>query len=203
MIPRGFPGHLPEGETLLWQGAPDWRVLARTALHTRGLAIYFGIIALLGAVTGGGLFGTATVIGLGLVPLALAYAYAYGVSRGTVYSITNRRVALHIGLALPVTLNLPLERVSAADLRAGPDGHGDLSLTLTGADRFSYVVLWPHARPWRFAPAQPTMRGLANAAEPAQILAEILAGAAPVAAPIANMGRTESSFETMQTPLAA
>ncbi len=200
MIPRGFPGRLPEGETLLWQGAPDWRILARTAMHTRGLAIYFGVIACLAAVTGGGLFGTATVAGLGMVPIALAYAYAYAVSRGTVYSITNRRVVLHIGLALPVTLNLPLERVAAADLRPGPNGSsGDLSLTLDGTDRFSYVVLWPHARPWRFNPAQPTMRGLANAAEPAQILAQALTPGANLAV----QRWAESEYDTMQTPLAA
>ncbi len=199
MIPRGFPGRLPDGETLLWQGAPDWRILARTAMHTRGLAIYFGIIACLSAVTGGGLIGTATVVGLGLVPLVLAYVYAYVVSRGAVYSITNRRVVLHIGLALPVTLNLPLERVAAADVRPGVAGSGDLSLTLTGTDRFSYVVLWPHARPWRFSPAQPTMRGLANAAEPAQILAQALTSSGTVAMP----SKTEIEYSTMQTPLAA
>ena len=198
-MPRGFPGHLPEGETLLWQGAPDWRVLARTALHTRGLAIYFGAVACLAAVTGSGVLGGLKVVGLGLVPLGLAYLYAYIVSRGTVYSITNRRVVLHIGLALPVTLNLPFERIASADLRAGAQGSGDLSLTLSGTDRFAYVVLWPHARPWRFSPSQPTLRGLANAAEPAQILAETLASTIAVAVP----SWSESEYRTMQTPLAA
>ncbi len=199
MIPRGLPGRLPAGETLLWQGAPAWRVLARTALHTRGLAIYFAALACVAAVTGGGVLSGAKVAGLGLIPLALAYAYAYAVSRGTVYSITNRRVVMHIGLALPVTLNLPLERVASADLLTAADGSGDLSLTLAGSDRFSYVVLWPHARPWRFSPAQPTLRGLANAAEPAQVLADALASAATIAVP--SWSKTE--YETMQTPLAA
>ena len=197
--PARLPGHLPDGETLLWQGAPNWRVLARTALHTRGLALYFGVVACLAAVTGSGVLGGLEVVGLGLVPLALAYLYAYIVSRGTVYSITNRRVVLHIGLALPVTLNLPLERIAAADLRPGADGSGDLSLTLAGTDRFAYVVLWPHARPWRFSPAQPTMRGLANAAEPAQILAETLASTTTIAVP----SWSETEYHTMQTPLAA
>lgn len=199
MTPRSFPGPLPAGETLLWQGAPNWRVLARTALHTRALAIYFGALACIAALTGGGLLGGVKVAGLGLVPLALAYGYAYAVSRGTVYSITTHQVVLHVGLALPVTLNLPLERVASADLRSASDGSGDLSLTLAGSDRFAYVVLWPHARPWRFSPAQPTMRGLANAAEPAQILADILGSAAPRAVP----SWTETAYDPMQTPLAA
>lgn len=199
MTPRGFPGPLPAGETLLWQGAPDWRVLARTAMHTRGLALYFAALACLAAETGSGAPGTAKVAGAGLIPLALAFAYAYAVSRGTVYSITNRRVVLHIGLALPVTLNLPLQRMAAADLRSGAAGSGDVSLTLADGDRFAYVVLWPHARPWHFSPAQPTMRGLADAAQPAQILARALA--ATSAAPVPAW--TETEYETMQTPLAA
>lgn len=195
-VNRGFPGPLPAGETLLWQGAPDWRVLARTAMHVRGLAFYFGALAI-AAVATGRITDALTVAALGLVPIALAYAYAYAVSRSTIYSITNCRVVLHIGLALPVTLNLPLSRVSAADLRTGADGSGDLSLTLSGADRFAYVVLWPHARPWRFAPAQPTMRGLRDAAQPAQVLARALGSSATMPVP------TESRYNPMQTPLAA
>ena len=189
---RGLPGPLPDGETLLWQGAPDWRVLARTALHVRGLALYFVALAIGAAVTGR-VNAALIVTGLGLIPIALAYGYAWAVSRSTVYSITNRRVVLHIGLALPVTLNLPLNRVSAADLRTSADGSGDLSLTLEGDDRFAYVVLWPHARPWRFAPAQPTMRGLRDATGPAEMLSRTLGS--PVA--------VESEYSPMQTPLAA
>lgn len=196
MIRRGFPGPLPAGETLLWQGAPDWRVLARMAMHVRGLAIYFVALAVVAAATGR-ITGALTVAGLGLVPLALAYVYAYVVSRTTVYSITNRRVVLHIGLALPVTLNLPLSRVAAADLRADAEGNGDLSLTLSGTDRFAYIVLWPHARPWRFSPAQPTMRGLCDAAQPAQILSNALGSSAVVPT------KTESEYNPMQSPLAA
>lgn len=193
---RGFPGPLPEGETLLWQGAPDWRVLARTAMHVRGLAFYFAVLAV-AAVATGRINGALTVAALGLVPIALAYGYAYAVSRSTVYSITDRRVVLHIGLALPVTLNLPLSHVAAVDMRAGADGSGDLSLSLSEGDRFAYAVLWPHARPWRFSPAQPTMRGLRDAAQPAQLLSRALGSSATVPVP------TESGYNPMQRPLAA
>jgi uncharacterized protein (TIGR03382 family) len=41
---RGLPGHLPAGEHILWQGAPDWRTLARTGLHTHIVAVYFGVL---------------------------------------------------------------------------------------------------------------------------------------------------------------
>ena len=42
----GLPAMLPPGERILWQGAPDWRVLARTAFHTRLVAGYFALLAL-------------------------------------------------------------------------------------------------------------------------------------------------------------
>ena len=196
MIPRGFPGPLPAGESLLWQGAPEWRMLARTALHVRGLALYFAALAVAAAATGR-THQALIVAGLGVVPIVLAYAYAYAVARSTVYSITNRRVVLHIGLALPVTLNLPLAAVGSVDLRTATDGSGDLSLTLSGHGRFAYIVLWPHARPWRFSPAQPTMRGLRDANAPAQVVARMLSATVPVAI------RVETEYDTMQTPVAA
>jgi hypothetical protein len=40
----GLPEPLPPGERLLWQGSPDWRVLAREAMHTRMLSVYFAVL---------------------------------------------------------------------------------------------------------------------------------------------------------------
>ena len=190
--PRGLPSRLPEGEIVLWTGAPDWRVLARTALHARKLAIYFTLVAayatVSSALSGAGpaasiltLLKTAAV---GAIPVVLAVAYAWLVSRVAVYTITNRRVAMHIGLALPVTLNIPFARIAAADMSAAPDGSGDLSLSLAGRDRFAYFILWPHARPWRFAKAQPSMRGLRDVTRPAQVLGRALAAAADMTVPV-------------------
>ena len=198
MTPRSLPGPLPEGETLLWQGAPDWRVLARSALHVRKLVLYFGLIACwagASALTAGGMgaaaLATLKAAAVGAAPVVLALLYAWAASRMAVYTITTRRVVLHIGIALPVTLNLPFDRIVAADLRTAPDGAGDLSITLRQNDRFAYVVLWPHARPWRFSPAQPALRGLADVHKPAQVLARALAASAEMAAPA--LGRREAS----------
>ena len=35
---------LPEGERVLWQGAPSWRGVARRTLHTRKIAGYFAAL---------------------------------------------------------------------------------------------------------------------------------------------------------------
>ena len=43
---HGLPEPLPPGEKLLWQGAPDWRTLAREALHVRKVAAYFGVLVI-------------------------------------------------------------------------------------------------------------------------------------------------------------
>jgi len=43
---RGLPEKLPEGEHILWQGAPDVRALAREALGVRWVAGYFAILTI-------------------------------------------------------------------------------------------------------------------------------------------------------------
>lgn len=195
---------------LLWSGAPDWRVLARTALHARKLALYFALIAayatVSSAVAGAGPGAAALTLlktaGIGAIPVALAVLYAWAVSRIAVYTITNRRVVLHIGVALPVTLNLPFARIASADVQEAPGGSGDLSLTLTGRDRFAYVILWPHARPWHFNRAQPAMRGLRDVATPAQVLARALAASAGTAIPV-RLGVEASVNHATHATLAA
>jgi len=177
VLHNGLPGALPEGEILLWSGSPDWRVLARRVFHVRKLAVYFALIAVWSGVSsadaGLGAAGLAFLkaAGFGAIPVVLAVIYAWLTARGSIYTITNRRVVLHAGLALPVTLNLPFKSIAAADLRAAADGSGDLSL-------------WPHARPWRFSPAQPALRGLADIAKPAQVLARALAASVDQPAPV-------------------
>ncbi len=189
---RGLPGPLPAGERLLWQGAPDRRVLARKVLHIRKLIVYFACIAIWmgcskiaqGTPLGEAALKTLFVLLVGAVPVGLVAVYSWLVARNTIYTITNRRVALHIGLALPVTINLPFAQIASADLSRRADGSGDLSVTLNGHNRFAYIVLWPHARPWRFAPARPTLRALPDALAVAQLLARALAASADMAAPV-------------------
>ncbi|MFB0613056.1 photosynthetic complex putative assembly protein PuhB [Aurantiacibacter poecillastricola] len=173
---RGLPGKLPEGERMLWQGAPDWRIFARTALHTRWIGGYFGLLALLALVTGSPVGAVVTVLG-GLLCQALFAGFAVLVARTTVYTITDRRIVLRIGVALSTCINLPLKAIGSADLRELPGDAGDIALTLTQEHRLGYAVLWPHARPWRFGKPQPMLRALAHAPEAAKILTKACASA--------------------------
>ena len=71
----GLPEPLPAGERLLWQGAPDWRVLARRVFHLQALTIYFSAIVLLHGATqvaSGASVGDAAASALILMPLVLA-----------------------------------------------------------------------------------------------------------------------------------
>lgn len=171
---RGLPGELPHGEHILWQGAPQWRSFAVSALKTRWIGLYFaGLFALSAA--GGSLFGMiATLVGAS-ISLGLLALFAVMVARTTVYTITNRRVVLRIGVALNTCINLPLKLIASADLRQRDKTHGDIALTLTGRHRLGYAMLWPHARPFRLASPQPMLRALPDAARVAATLAKACA----------------------------
>jgi hypothetical protein len=200
----GLPEPLPRHEKLLWQGSPDWRVMAREALHTRLLAIYFGVLLAWRAGTvlsNGGSVLDAGLAVLWLLPLAVAAIavlslLAWLMARTSVYTITDKRVVMRIGVVLSITFNLPHSQIESAALRVHrarrgtPDGHtradasGDISLLLADTDRIAYVHLWPHARPWQVKRTQPMLRALPQAATVATLLASALAESAATANPV-------------------
>ncbi len=174
----GLPEALPPGERLLWQGAPDWRVLAVEALHVRKVALYFAVLlawrvadaASSGAGVGSALLSTALVLPLALLGLALLAGFAWLVARTTVYTLTDKRVVMRVGVVLSVTFNLPFRTIEAAALRERRDGHGDITLSLSGPDRIAYLHLWPHARAWQLRRPQPQLRCVPEVAQAAELL---------------------------------
>ena len=177
---RGLPERLPVGERVLWQGAPDWRVLARECFHVRKLAVYFAALALWRVFTvahaGSGAQETAVAgamaVGLAAVALGLVTLMAWMSARTCLYTITNRRVVMRIGIVLSVTFNLPLKKVESAGLHPLANGHGDIALALDAGTRIAYPHLWPHARPWHVARTQPSLRCIADAASVARKLTD-------------------------------
>jgi hypothetical protein len=184
---RGLPGLLPAGEQIVWQGAPDWRMLARTAFSTRLVAGYFVALtgwALVGAVSHGGYLGVEMTLGLGLVAVILLHGLAWLCARTTVYTLTNRRIVLRFGIAVPKCVNLPLRQVGAVDLALHADGTGDVPLTIAGPAKLGVVTLWPHARPWKIITPQPMLRAIPDA----QAVAAMVARACLAANPDGRMG---------------
>jgi hypothetical protein len=96
------------------------------------------------------------------------------VARSTVYTITNRRVVMRIGVALPITYNIPFTVIESASLKEHADGTGNVSLHLRDGNNIAYLRLWPHARPWRFKQAEPTLREVPDASHVASVLADAL-----------------------------
>lgn len=183
---NGLPGPLPAGERLLWQGTPNWFGLALRAFRVKALSIYFSLMVLwvgAAALSGGASVSEAVREMLRVAPFAMGVllllsGIAWLTARTTTYTITNRRVVVRYGIALPMTLNLPFKMVASAAVRSFSDGTADLPLTLTDANKVSYLLLWPHARPWRMVRPQPAMRAVPEGARVAVILAEALAVAA-------------------------
>ena len=185
---HGLPERLPDGERILWQGAPDWKAMALRVFHLPVVGAYFAGLMLWRSATamadGAGL-AAAVATALPTLPMALlAIAVLAGLAllnaRTTVYTITNRRVVMRFGAAFTKAFNIPFAIVDSADVRTFADGAGDIVLVLTPPNKIAYFHLWPHARPLRFATPQPTLRAIKGAADVAHILTEAFAAQAAV-----------------------
>ncbi len=184
---RGLPELLPAGEDILWQGRPSARALAIHAFHVRFIALWFvGMTSWrMAAMSSNGAPGSEltsvalTAAGLGVAGLAVVCLLAWAVARSTIFTLTNRRMVIRHGAAIRKYINLPFTRIKSANLRRHGNGRGDIALTLQGKGRIGYLHLWPYARPFRFAPTEPLLRGVPDA----EAVAARLTAAALAAAP--------------------
>lgn len=178
---RGLPEALPKGETILWQGQPDWWQLARESLNFWWVAGYFTFLfawRTIGGAATESWADSATAASfflvLGLIVCAILALVALMQAKATVYTITNKRVAMRIGAALTMTLNLPFKKIANADLGVRKNGTGTIAMELMEDDgaRLSYILTWPHVRPWRMKQTQPALRCIPDARKVATILSE-------------------------------
>ena len=79
---------------------------------------------------------------------------------------------MRIGAALTMTLNLPYTWIGTAQLDLKKSGHGTLAMELIGETRLSYLMTWPHVRPWSMARTKPALRCIPDAQKVAQIFAD-------------------------------
>ena len=186
----GLPGRLPAGEQVLWQSGPSWRALARHAFRIRLVAVYFALLVgwrVLGSMLSGhdlryALVSAASCVLLGALGIALFCLFAWLIARTTTYTITQKRIVLTYGMALPKSLNLPFSAIESADIRLHADGTGDIALRLPAGKRLSYLLLWPHVRSGAQGRAQPVLRCIPAPQEAADILAKAIAVAPPLTA---------------------
>ena len=193
----GLPEPLPAGEMILWQGAPSWTSMAKHVFRLQWLAIYFVVIVVLQVYSVAGSEGglaegwsnVALAFFLALIGLLLVGLLAYLSATTTMYTLTNRRIVMRVGIVLTVTFNLPYKSLKSADLRLYKDGTGDIPMQIATEDKIAFTHLWPHARPWRLAKPEPMMRCVPDAKHAAAILTE---------AWIASTGLSKQSAQGIQ-----
>lgn len=175
----GLPATPPKGEQVLWQGRPETWALARESMGLTWIAGYFAIMTVWRIVTAAAqmslpqaLLTGLPLIVLGLIACGIVLAIAWAMARATMYTITTARVAMRIGAALTVTFNIPFKMIATANLDLKPSGTGTIALQTLGDTRISYLVCWPHVRPWYMTKTQPALRCIPDAARVARILAD-------------------------------
>jgi hypothetical protein len=207
----GLPAQLPAGESILWQGAPDWRTFARRAMRVRWVVGYFVVVAVWGIVNrlSSGMplsevaISTSYLAGLAAVAVALMVMFAWLVARTTLYTITTHRVVMRFGIAFPLTIQIAFRMIQSAGAHVWPDGSGDIFVSLIPDRRIAYLIVWPHARPWKLAKSQPALRGIPEAAAVAQILGRALAASAEQPATAIVVKAVDKAAASSHVPAAA
>lgn len=197
---KELPAPLPVGERVIWQGKPSFKGLALRSFHIREVAIYFGLLLIWrlwsnwsqGMPTGEAMTSALWLIVPAISAIAVLAGLAWLFARAACYTITSKRILFQFGVALPMTMNIPLGKIANAALKTYRDGSGDIPLRLSESDRVSYLLLWPHIRPWRLRVSEPMLNSIPDAAGVAAKLAEALTGQpGPSAISLAQSGSAE------------
>lgn len=182
---RGVPHPLPKGERLLWEGAPTMKAIATHVFHWRLVAIYFaGMLALWAFSTehqpGSEVYVASAVVRVSLAAFVMlsALGLARAVATTSWYAITTHRVVMRVGMAFPMSINIPFKLLDSAGVGTFKDGTGQVTMSLQKGSRIAYIALWPHCRVFRFTQPEPVLRGLEEPVKVAQILARAVAEAA-------------------------
>lgn len=176
---EGLPELLPKGEVILWQGRPNWLRLTIESLNLWWVIGYFGLLAawrFLSAIDYMP-FGTSISASIPFLFVAafvglLLCGVGYIQAKATLYTITNRRVVMRIGAALTLTLNLPFTKIDNAAVAKKRGGFGNIAFETSGDTKFSFFVLWPHARSWYFGKPQPTLKCIPDIEKVSSILGQ-------------------------------
>jgi Bacterial PH domain len=204
----GLPGRLPDGEYIVWQGKPETKIVMARLLRARWIAGYFGIAALWSVAVGVNnsegawlLMGRVTFIAVAaFFMFGMMWLYARAVSKTSLYTLTNKRLVMRVGIALSASFNLPFKQIAGADFRVGSDGAGDVALTLKSGHGLSGAVFFPHQRGGLWRKLSPQMICLTDAKLVAEKLAEHLKAYAPTSQ---ETGVADSDSVTFETGLPA
>ena len=174
----GLHEQLPRNEYVIWQGQPDWKQLAVDAFHVRKITFYFAFMVFLQCVhlvdTDTAWLDMAKQLGtsicLASIALGLLTWSAYLSSKATIYTLTNKRIVMRIGIVLSLTFNVPLRKIVASDLLILKNQVGNIALGISSDSPIGWLNLWPHVRAWRINAPQPTLRCVPQAERVGQFI---------------------------------
>ena len=175
----GLPENLPEDEKILWQGSPVFASLVNKVFFLRLLIVYF--VFLLGfslywdfqkvahSEALGNLLANFLLSGFCLAALTLL---AHLTCSTAVYTLTNKRVVMRIGIVLTLTFNIPFKQILASDFKKHSDGSGDISFRIDPSTKIAFIHLWPHCRFKSFAHPEPALKCVENVGYVASLIHE-------------------------------
>jgi uncharacterized membrane protein YdbT with pleckstrin-like domain len=158
---------LQPGERVIYQGHPSWRAIL--GFYIKGLLVAAGTAVLAGLINEGA--------GLGVVTFAVIAAIvvlAGFVKRvATVYTITDRRLNIKVGIIARKVQETRLQRVQNVNFNQGVYERvmqiGDVEFTTAGTDESNFVfagVAQPEEVVQQVEHATPVLSGLQGEAEP-------------------------------------
>ena len=158
---------LQSGEKVIYQGHPSWRAIV--GFYLKG--------ALVGAAAGvlAGLIDSSTSLGILVFVVVLAITILVGFIKrvATVYTITDRRLNIKIGIIARKVQETRLQRVQNVNFDQGVYERimqiGDVEFTTAGTDESNFVfagVAQPEEVVQQVEHATPVLSGLQGEAEP-------------------------------------
>ena len=181
---KELPAPLPVGEHVIWQGKPSFDGSGAARLPYQGSRCLFRAAPVWrlwsnwshAMPAGEAVISVMWLIVPAISAVAVLAGLAWLFRRAACYTVTSKRVLFQFGVALPMTINIPLGKIAGAALKTYRDGSGDIPLKLSDGERVSYLLLWPHIRPWRLRAPEPMLNAIPDAARVAAKLAEALTG---------------------------
>jgi uncharacterized membrane protein YdbT with pleckstrin-like domain len=158
---------LQPGERVIYQGHPSWRAIL--GFYIKGLLVAAAAAVLAGLINEG--------VGLGIVAFAVIAAsvvLAGFIKRvATVYTITDRRLNIKVGIISRKVQETRLQRVQNVNYNQGVYERamqiGDVEFTTAGTDESNFVfagVAQPEQVVQQVEHATPVLAGLQGEAEP-------------------------------------
>jgi uncharacterized membrane protein YdbT with pleckstrin-like domain len=157
---------LQSGERVIYQGHPSWRAILGFYLKGIAVAVAIGIVAMLIDSTGLGLLAAAVIV-------AITILAGFIKRVATVYTITDRRLNIKVGIVARKVQETRLQRVQNVNYNQGVYERimqiGDVEFTTAGTEESNFVfagVGQPEQVVQQVEQATPVIAGLQGEAEP-------------------------------------